>query len=136
MGVMLKKFKNILNKSDLILIGLILIASLVIYVLFYRGIITGSATGPRVAVVTYQNKEVMRLDMSVNRTYRLQAKMGEVVIEVSDDAVRVEKETSPYHLCSLQGWVSSSGTPIICLPNELIVEIENGTDEGPDVTVQ
>ena len=64
--------------------------------------------------------------------------MGEVQIEIKDDAVRVEKENSPYHLCSIQGWVSDTGRPIICLPNELVVQIEakEATDNGVDTVIQ
>ena len=48
----------------------------------------------------------------------------------------MEKENSPYHLCSIQGWVKDTGRPIICLPNELVVQIEaNKTGEDDVDTV-
>lgn len=83
-------------------------------------------------VVEYQNEEVLRKDLSENATYTLNATLGDVIIEVKDNAVRVEKETSPYHLCSIQGWVNNVNQPIICLPNEMIIQIE-ASDETNEV---
>ena len=42
-------------------------------------------------VVEYQNEEVLRKDLSENATYTLNATLGDVKIEVKDNAVRVEK---------------------------------------------
>ena len=47
----------------------------------------------------------------------------------------VTQENSPYHLCSLQGYVSSAAEPIVCLPNEIVVSLET-QDEEVDVMIQ
>lgn len=53
------------------------------------------------------------------------ALLDDVVIEINDQQqVRVESEESPRHICSLQGWIGTTGMPIICLPNNLMVVIE------------
>lgn len=50
--------------------------------------------------------------------------LGDITLEISNQRVRVEKETSPLHYCSIQGWVENPGMPIICAPNYFMVVIE------------
>lgn len=50
--------------------------------------------------------------------------LGDITLEIDNGRVRVEKETSPLHYCSIQGWVSSPGLPIICAPNYFMAVIE------------
>ena len=53
-----------------------------------------------------------------------------IVIEIKDKRVRVKKEESPLHYCSMQGWVDSVARPIVCLPNAVVVTIMG--QEVPD----
>lgn len=55
--------------------------------------------------------------------YTIEGENGEVVIEAKHNAIRVEKENSPYHLCSKQGFSSSTSEPIICLPNKVYIKL-------------
>ncbi len=48
----------------------------------------------------------------------------EVVVEIEDGKIRIEKEDSPHHYCKIQGWVGEAGMPIICAPNYFMVVIE------------
>lgn len=119
-----------LNRYDKFLIIFILITSIVLYAsmeYFVR-----SSTGLlKVAVVSYQNTEVLRIDMSVDNNYTIKGTLGDVFIEVVDNKIRVEKETSPYHLCSIQGWVEFANVPIVCLPNQVVILIE-GAPASPN----
>ncbi|MEI7668332.1 MAG: NusG domain II-containing protein [Erysipelotrichaceae bacterium] len=101
-------------------------------------LVHASTSSHNVAVVTYHDKVVLRVDMKVNKNYTVQGALGEVIIEVSKGQVRVEKETSPYHLCSIQGWVKYANVPIVCLPNYIVVMIKNGTvnPDGTDVNTK
>ncbi|MCF0112089.1 MAG: NusG domain II-containing protein [Erysipelotrichaceae bacterium] len=90
----------------------------------------------KVAVVVYKDEEVLRIDLTKDHTYTLSATMGEVTIEVRDGAIRVEKETSYYHYCSLQGWVKDSYVPIVCLPNELFITIQGVEASEEDLHIQ
>lgn len=119
-----------MTKADKILIVCIMILSIgCIFPLLHH------APQAKVAVVLVSNKEVLRIDLSENKTYSVKGKLGKVHIQVKDGKVRVNQEKSPHHLCSKQGYVSNAHTPIVCLPNETVVQIkESSTSE--DTVIQ
>jgi hypothetical protein len=70
----------------------------------------------------------LSLDEDVTKVYRKEdypVFLGDITLEVIDGRVRVEKESSPLHYCSIQGWVKEPGMPIICAPNYFMVVIED-----------
>lgn len=126
-----------MNKADKIFIFLLVIISLVSYVPLLASDFLNKDKKKEV-VVNYKNEEILRVDMRIDETYTVAGTLGDVDVEVKDEAVRVEKENSPYHLCSVQGWVEDTGRPIICLPNEIVVKIEasEDTEDGVDTVIQ
>ena len=126
-----------MNKADKIFIISVIVISLLSYIpLLIQD--WQNKDKKKEVVVQYRNEEVLREDVNKDATYRLQGTLGEVVVEVLDGAVRVEKENSPYHLCSIQGWVKDTGRVIICLPNEMVVQIEaeEASEHGVDTVIQ
>lgn len=111
-----------LNRYDQWLVVILVVGSTLLYGSL-SWLINAASSGQRIAVVSYRDAEVLRIDMSINATYVVQGTLGEVFIEVEDQRIRVERETSPFNLCSIQGWVSSSLVPIICLPNHISIVI-------------
>lgn len=47
-------------------------------------------------------------------------------VEVQAGRVRVSRADCPDQVCVNQGWISDGTVPIVCLPNQLIVQIEGG----------
>lgn len=120
-----------MTKADKILIVCIMILSIgLIFPLLHN------APTSKVAVVQVANKEVLRIDLTQNKEYTVKGKLGPVHIQVKDGAVRVRQENSPHHTCSKQGYVSNANTPIVCLPNEMVVQIEDGQDSNEDTVIQ
>lgn len=126
-----------MNRYDKFLIIFILISSVVLYGTM-EWFVRASTSDKVVAVVTYREEEILRIDMSIDNTYVVEGTLGDVFIEVKDQALRVEKETSPYHLCSIQGWVEFANVPIVCLPNHIVIIIQNtkSQPEGEDSVIQ
>ena len=75
-------------------------------------------------VVYYKNNIILNVPISQDEIYKVNGTLGDVTIEVNNNKVRVNEETSPRHLCSNQGWISKTYETIICLPNEIIIKIE------------
>lgn len=115
-----------MNRADKIFIVCVVLLSCFLYVPLLWTTFQNKDKQKEV-VVQHKNDEVLRVDIKENASYVIAGTLGEVLVEIQDEAVRVEKENSPYHLCSIQGWVEDTGRPIICLPNEIVVKIE--TDE-------
>ena len=126
-----------MNRYDKFLIIFILISSVVLYGTM-EWFVRASTSDQVVAIVTYREKEVLRIDLNVDNNYIVKGTLGDVFIEVKDRALRVEKETSPYNLCSIQGWVEFANVPIVCLPNHIVIMIQNSTSQpdGEDSVIQ
>jgi hypothetical protein len=64
--------------------------------------------------------------------YYIQGNLGYVVIlyDQSKKQIKIDQETSPYNICSKQGW--SDTKPIICLPNFVTIEFN---DTEADVSI-
>ena len=105
-----------MNKSDIKLILIILIFSFLL-------LIFTNSNSNNYAVVYYDNKEVLKIDLSINYTYSVKGFNGEVLIEVKDNKLRVEKEDSPLHICSKQGYMNKG--QIVCLPNKIVITFES-----------
>lgn len=126
-----------MNKSDKIFIGIVFACAILFYIpLFFMDM---QASGKeKEVVVSFKNEEILRVSAKKNGIYPVNGTLGKVEVEVKDGAVRVEKENSPYHLCSIQGWVEETERPIICLPNNIVVEMESSrnSDDGLDTVIQ
>lgn len=75
------------------------------------------------ALVYYKNKLVETIDLKTNAKYTVTGYNGDVILEVKDSKIRVIKETSPLHICALQGFVSKSNQVLVCLPNQIVIKI-------------
>lgn len=111
-----------MNKNDKILIGTIGIICICFLILFTRL----EQKGEKVAVVYAQNEKVLTIDLTLHekKEYQVNGRNGIVRIEVSDGKIRVMEEKSPLHICSKQGYISKSTESIVCLPNQVVIQIE------------
>lgn len=122
------------NKWDLFILSFAII--FVIMLVVVSNIITGSVNGDnKYVVISINGQDKYKYKINEDRTIELKKKnydtlLGDMEIEIKDGKVRVSKEESPKNYCSKQGWVSSVATPIVCLPNAVVVTIigENDSD--------
>ena len=121
-----------MNKADKLFIMIVAICACLLYVPLvwsaYR-----DAGRDKDVVVSYKDREILRKSLALNDVYTVKGTLGDVQVEVKDKRVRVEKENSPYHLCSIQGWVEDANRPIVCLPNNIVVQIEASDTDSDDV---
>lgn len=50
-------------------------------------------------------------------------------VEAQEGRIRVSGAACPDQICVGQGWISDGVTPIVCLPNRLVIEIAGGGEE-------
>lgn len=125
-----------MKKADKVFIIIVLATAFLLYLpslfVWYQ-----SRHLEKAIVVSYRDEEVLRKPLTEDATYEIEGTLGIVYVEVKDQKVRVEKETSPRHLCSIQGWVEDISRPIVCLPNDVVVQIVSLQDDSDvDVIVQ
>jgi len=74
--------------------------------------------------------KVTRISLDINKTYTISSSEGMNVLTVENGYIYVSEADCPDKICINQGKINKTGETIICLPHELVVEIE-----GEDSTV-
>jgi len=109
-----------MNKSDTKLIIIILLFCFIILLISNL-----FKTKGEVANVYYNNKIILKINLSKNFEYDVKGYNGNIHIIVNNNRIKVSKESSLYHLCSKQGYISNSNETITCLPNKIVIKITN-----------
>lgn len=115
------------NKHDIF--AYIASFALICSMLVVSNILTNKAKGNVLyANITIDGKQKYKLNMDedveiVLKQDKYPTLLGDMVVEIKDKKVRVKKEESPLHYCSLQGWVGDVAKPIVCLPNGVVITI-------------
>lgn len=107
-----------MNKSDLKLVIVLLIVSIIGVVVFR---LVGKSGGS--ALVYHDGELIKTIDLSIDNRYVVNGDNGDVVIVVNDGKIKVDEENSPLHLCSRQGYISNTYESIVCLPNKIVINI-------------
>ena len=55
---------------------------------------------------------------------------GRMQLEIKDSRVRVLNSDCPHHICKNMGWIKYNGETIVCVPNQVLIEIKS---KGPAV---
>lgn len=69
--------------------------------------------------------QTLRLDEPVGYTL-FSSNGGSNTIVVQDGRICVSQATCPDQVCVKQGWVNTDATPIVCLPNGLVIQVKGG----------
>lgn len=112
-----------MNKSDMKLVGVLLIVISLIFIFINVTKEEGS-----VAEVYYKDEMILNVNLSIDGEYVVDGELGDVILEVKDNKIRVKKENSPKNICSREGFVGDSSKTLVCLPNKIIVKIVGEND--------
>ena len=85
------------------------------------------------ACIYLDGELIERLDLSaVTEPYyiTIESETGINVITVENGRIRISEADCPDGSCIRQGW-AGGGTPIVCLPHRLVIELENAA--YPDI---
>ncbi|HHW69384.1 MAG TPA: NusG domain II-containing protein [Tenericutes bacterium] len=90
------------------------------------------------ALVYYNNDLILKIDLNSKeeKEYKVKGHNGEVIIKSAYGKVKVEKENSPLHLCSKQGYITSTYETIVCLPNKIVIKIDKKNKDDIDTMVR
>lgn len=121
--ILLEVMDLIMNKSDIKLI--VILFAFIFGILIFTNVTKKKGT---VAEVYYEDQLITYIDLSIDKEYVVNGELGDVVLEVKDNMIRVKKENSPRHICSKEGFIGDSSRTLICLPNKIIIKIVGESD--------
>lgn len=110
-----------MNKNDFKLIIVLIIIVSVFLVIFKLT----EKNDNKKAIVYYEDEIILKIDLNIDKNYQVKGYNGLVDIVIKDGKIKVESENSPLHLCSNQGYISSTYETIVCLPNKITIKIES-----------
>jgi len=119
------------NGDKILIFGLVLLS----LIFFFSFRLLSPKTDQLVASVYYQDQLIDTINLyglEPNQVYTKEytGENGLINVEYQNGMIRVEKETSPNNICSIQGWTSNQFKPIICLPNKFYIEIQGSKNEN------
>ncbi len=112
-----------MNKSDIkLIIGLIIILIICFSFMYFE-----DNSKNKKALVYYEDELVLTIDLNIKgeHEYRVAGYNGDILIKTSDNKIKVEEENSPNHICSKQGYIENSYEVLVCLPNKVVIKIED-----------
>lgn len=114
------------SKFDAFLIGLVLFFSIASIIVAYSRIRQHSSA--LTALIYEKEKLVQQVPLTEEKTLTL-AK-GQMQIEIKTGKIRVKKADCPQHICMNMGWIKYPGQTIVCVPNQVLIEVKT---KGPSV---
>ncbi len=124
-----------LKKNDRILILTLALIAFAAYagITFFQG----ASTSNGVAVVTVDGEEYGRYSLAVDTTERIVLPDGSYnLLEITEGKADITEASCPDGICVRHRAVSKRGQSIVCLPNKVVVEIENGEESDIDFMVK
>lgn len=130
-GYVNKNMEKKAKKNDIILIVVLIVAALAAYlgILYFQE----KSTKDGVAVVKIDGEEYGRYSLTEDRTERIELPDGSYnVLKITDGKADVTEASCRDGICVKHRPVNRKGQSIVCLPNKLVVEIENGEEAEVD----
>ncbi len=117
-------------RNDLLLGGVLLAAALCALLLLRLQRQDGAQV-----VVSVSGEEVARYALAEDRSVTFSDDAHSNTLIISDGYAWVTDASCPDKLCEQQGRIHYNGEMIVCLPNQLVVEISGGENAAVDFSV-
>ena len=119
-----------IGKNDLLLLGVLLCVCIAVLLVFSFGKEKAGAT----VVVTVDGKEYGRYDLAKEQKVPIYNDQGEVTntLLIRDHKADMIDADCRDLLCVKQKAVDRSGETIVCLPNRVVVSVENDSQDALD----
>ncbi len=121
-----------MKKNDVLLLALLILCGILISVIL---LLTGNK-GRRVQI-SVGGKITESMDLNVDRVYDIQGYGGgHNRLVIQDGQAWIEEASCPDGLCVKMGHISRTGQSVVCLPNQVVVEITGGSGSEIDAVVR
>ena len=109
------------TQSETVLIAVIVLFSIAAILWNWSGGSEGDQHGGMVAV---HHKGKLLEKVGLEKDTMVVLRDGRMKVEVKDSKVRVAWSDCPNQICVNTGWIKTAGDIIVCVPNEVLIEIE------------
>lgn len=123
-----------MKKNDFILLAVLVVIALAAFcgVSLYSALSTKEPE----AVVYLNGEEQGRYPLSEDATVELRQESGYNILKIQDGKADITEASCPDKVCVNHRAVSKQGESLVCLPNKMVVEIENGEESEVDAAVR
>lgn len=120
-----------MKKKDILLI-LVVLAVGVFIIMSFRAF---KEDGGQV-VVTVAGEDYATLPLNKDAQLEITGKYGTNILLIKDGTARMESAGCPDQICVYHKAIQYNGDTIICLPNQIIVQVVDGEDQTLDSVAQ
>ncbi|MFV0362060.1 MAG: NusG domain II-containing protein [Suipraeoptans sp.] len=121
---------NIRKKIEFLIIGIIL--SMGIAFMIYANVNSEESTS---VIITVNQIFYGKYNLNENQTISIQNQEVSNTLIIENGQIYMEHANCPDGYCITQGKKSRSNESIICLPNEVVVEVQKSDDESNEETM-
>ncbi|MFH1378913.1 MAG: NusG domain II-containing protein [bacterium] len=108
-----------ISMFDLLLAGLMLASSIGYLLSFHKD----TSSIHKKALLYVNNKLIQTVQLSGIEHRSIPLRNSELTVEIVLDKVRIVGSDCPYKICEHTGWITSPGQTIVCVPNNVLIEI-------------
>lgn len=122
---------KLMTKADTKLLIAVILLSIVAYAIIQYSSAPFTAGGR--VIIKAGGEVVQEIPLSVDTSAQrisIQGKTDSAIIEIEKGRVRVVEAFCPDQICVKQGWIGTPGASIVCVPNELVIYLPAGSDDG------
>lgn len=110
------------SKFDFVFIGLVLFLSAFFIVRLFNSRIRQDSQS-NIALIYQGDALLEQIDLSKDRTIEILG--GKMRIQTEKRRLRIAHSDCPQHICTNMGWIQYGGQTIVCVPNQVLVEIKS-----------
>lgn len=120
-----------MKKNDIILIGIVVIVAVIFFGIFQMTKKDGASI-----IVTIDGKLYGTYSLDKEEVIEIESEYGTNELIIKDHKAKMEGASCPDQLCMHQHAIDKTGQTIVCLPNKVVVTVENGEENEVDITAQ
>lgn len=124
-----------MTKNDKLLILIVLIVSLISFAGYH--IYSSTKTEGTTAIIKSKGKIVKQIKLSSIKkpvTFIVNGSKGETIVVVDSNGIKIKDSACRDKICVHRGYIKHKGESIICIPNQIVIEVNENKDGLDGIT--
>lgn len=126
-----------MKKRDIdLIIGVLVLSTVALFLYWFFTKPNEEEKEKTVVVVTIEGLEYGRYSLYEDQTIEIPARYGASILVIQDGEAKMVHAGCPDQICVYHTPISFNRDMIVCIPNEIIVKIDNGAEPKMDGVAQ